>query len=224
MSLLQLQQRFKRIWAGDWGSIRPSRFEWEIHKRLAWKLLRIQKLMCNEENWKGDPVSVLSSFRNEMIGRQWYDKFRFGKQVEKIEEVKVNVVCVTLGGMYQYFRFELTNFLCFLIYLYFVHFRRKKSRSAVQEHSSISSHPVKSWTNSCHRKTRDHQIFGWRVKEGRVSCCQLKEKTFVVTENDTCRKVTEDEADDVPILECTHEEADTQMILLSVAALPTVSP
>ena len=36
-----------------------------------------------------------------------------------------------------------------------------------------------------------------------------------MTENDTCWKITEDDADDVPMLECTHEEADTRMILHS---------
>ena len=93
--------------------------------------------------------------------------------------------------------------------------RRGNSTDGVQYKNILPSHPVKSWTkfmSSPHNKQEIVKFLAgeWRKDEYR---CQLKGKTFFVTEDDACWKVTEDEADNVPILECTHEEADTRMIL-----------
>ena len=42
---------------------------------------------------------------------------------------------------------------------------------------------------------------------------QLNGKTMFVTQGAKCWKITQDNFDEVPILDCNHEEADTRMLV-----------
>ena len=85
----------------------------------------------------------------------------------------------------------------------------------VQYKNILPSFPIKSWTNFMSSSQNKEEMVKFLARQWKSEPFrrQLDGKTLYLTEGTKCWKITEDDSIDVPVLECSHEEADTRMAL-----------
>ena len=96
--------------------------------------------------------------------------------------------------------------------------RSKRSAGSVEGiryKNILPSYPIKSWKKLMSIQSNKTEIVKFLVSEWKKPefTAKLEGKIMYVTEGSSCWRIKEDSSEIVPELECSHEEADTRMLL-----------